>query len=107
MKGIYTLLLLFLVFACSTQKQLQKSYSGKPLSYVKESFGEPKTVFDRGDEKVYIFEKVSKLQSTEVAQGKLALDPMITPAVVKTERYYFTVKDGVVLDARLEEEYEK
>ncbi len=98
---------LFLLFSCSTQRQLQKEYVGKPESILKEKFGFPKTVLQREGEKVYVYEEVKALKSTEIAQGKLTLDPMISPAVQKTERFYFTIKDGKIIKAKLEEEYER
>jgi len=74
---------------------------------LRENFGKPVTIIDKNEEKVYIFEKTTKLKSTEISQGKLTLDPMITPKVIKTERYYFTVKDSIIIDAKFEEEYDR
>jgi len=70
-------------------------------------FGYPKTILDQGAEKVYVYEIIKNLKSTEIGQGKLTLDPIISPMVQKTERYYFTVKDGKIIDVKLEEEYER
>ena len=36
---------------------------------------------------------------------KLTLDPIVTPQVNKIERYYFTVKDGVIVKTNYEEVY--
>ena len=66
-----------------------------------------KTILERENEKIYVFEKVKKLRSTEINQAKLTLDPMITPSVTKTERFYFTVQKGVIVKAKKEEEYER
>ncbi len=103
------LLLLFVIFAtsCSQQKKLTRTFKGKPSSVLEEEFGKPKTIFDRGDEKVYVFEKIEELRSTEIAQGKLTLDPMISPMVKKTKRHYFTIKNGIIVNAKLEEAYER
>ena len=53
------------------------------------------------------FKKTEELESTKIDQGRISLDPMVTPSVIKTERYYFTVSDGKVINARIEEEYER
>jgi len=107
MKKVLLLLTAVFLFACGTQKQLQKAYVGKTISEVKEKFGEPKTILDNGEEKVYIFEISEKLESTEISQGKLTLDPIVTPKVTKTERFYFTVKEGKVVRTKFEEAYER
>ena len=98
---------MFISISCSTQKHLQKSYIGKSSSVLTEDFGRPKTILDRGDEKIYIFEKITELKSTEISQHKLTLDPMVSPRAKKTELFYFTVKDGKITKAKLEETYER
>lgn len=97
----------FIIFSCGNQQQLQRQFKGEPLASLLETFGEPKTVLQQENGTVYIFEKLVKLESTEISQGKLTLDEIVTPKVNKTERYYFTVKDSIVLDTRYEEEYER
>lgn len=97
----------FIIFSCGNQQQLQRQFKGEPLASLFETFGEPKTVLQQENGTVYIFEKLVKLESTEISQGKLTLDEIVTPKVNKTERYYFTVKDSIVLDTRYEEEYER
>lgn len=103
------LIVIFLlgIMACSSQKKLQRSYVGKSLTTLETEFGEPKTILDKEEGKVYVFEKTVELRSTEIKQAKLTLDPMITPKVTKTERYYATVKNGVVTAIELEKEYER
>ena len=103
---LYSLILLLMV-ACGTQRQLHKAFVGKPVTVLHEKFGEPKTIIDSDQKKIYIFEKEKKLESTEIKQGRLTLDPIVTPKVVKTERCYFTVEDGVVIKTKYEEEYER
>ncbi len=100
-------LLIFTTFSCATGKQARKTYIGQSVAELKEKFGEPKTVFDRENEKIYVFEVLKELESTEISQGKLTLDPIVTPPVKKTERYYFTVKNDVVVKTKFEEEYER
>ena len=104
---IIFILLVFVTFSCGNQKQLQRQFKGQPVTFLKETFGEPKTVLEQKNGTVYVFEKLKELESTEINQGKLALDAIVTPKVNKTERYYFTVKDGVVVETRYEEEYER
>lgn len=105
--AVFILTFAFILLACGASKQLSKVYVGKPASAVLEKFGQPKVVLDRNEGQVYIYEKVEELRSTEISQGKLTLDPIVTPMVDKTERYYFTIKDSVVVDAKFEEVYER
>jgi len=95
------------MWACGTQKKLQRSYVGQPISKVEQDYGKAKTVIDRSEGKVYIFEQTEELKSTEISQAKLTLDPMVTPNVTKTERLYVTVKDGKVVKIEQENEYER
>jgi hypothetical protein len=107
MKKFLFILPILLIFACSTQRKLQKSFTGKPVSILKEYFGSPITIFKNDTDSVYVFEKTEKLRSTEISQGKLTLDPIVSPEVKKTERYYFTVKNGIISQSRFEKEYER
>jgi hypothetical protein len=107
MYRIFIIILFVIVVSCSAQRSLQKAYIGKPQSVLIEKFGNPKTILDREDEKVYVYEIVTELKSTEISQAKLTLDPMISPMVEKTERYYFTVKEEKIVKVKLEVEYER
>ncbi len=107
MRQIFLSLILLFFISCGIQKQLNKAYIGKTVSELTEKLGNPKTVIDKGDEKDYVFEKTIELKSAEISQGKLTLDPMVSPMAKKTERYYFTVIDGKVVTAKMEEEYER
>jgi hypothetical protein len=107
MYRIFIFILLIVTVSCSPQRALQKAYIGKPQSILTEKFGKPKTILDRGDEKVYVYETITELKSTEISQAKLTLDPMVSPMVEKTERYYFTVKEDKIIKVKLEEEYER
>ena len=100
-------ILLVLLVSCSAQRQLQNTFVGKDLKFLQENFGQPKTVLKLADEEVYIFETLTELKSTEVSQGRLSLDPIISPKVTKTEIYSFTLKNGVVVKSSLEEKYER
>ena len=102
------IILIFIVsVSCSSQRQLRRAYVGKPFSKIEANFDAPKTVIEKEGEKLYIFEKTKELASTEIGQGQLTLDPIITPKVTKTERYYFTIKNGTIIKARFEEDYER
>jgi hypothetical protein len=107
MYRIFTFIFLVTLISCGVQRSLQKAYLGKPLSELSEKYGKPKTILDYGGEKVYVYEIVTELKSTEISQAKLTLDPMISPMVEKTERYYFTIKDDKIVKVKLEEEYER
>jgi len=103
---IFKLLFVFTV-ACGTQRQLHKSFNGKPVSVAEQQFGKPVTVIESQEDSVYVFERKEELNSTEISQGKLTLDPIVTPGVHKTERFYFTVQKGRIIESRFEEEYER
>jgi hypothetical protein len=106
-KTIYLLLVFFLLVSCGTQQQLKKSFTGKPSSVLEPRFGQPVTIIETAGDSVYIFEKTEALRSAEISRGKMTLDPMVTPKVNKTERFYFTVKNGLIVKTRFEEEYER
>jgi hypothetical protein len=104
------LLIIFIpvfLFSCGAQRQLRQSYTGKPVTILHDRFGTPEIVLDEGSDTVYIFQNTEDLRSTEISQGKMTLDPIVSPKARKTERYYFTIKNGIITDARLEEEYER
>ncbi|WP_372950381.1 hypothetical protein [Mariniphaga sp.] len=108
---MFKIIFIFLVFiglvSCGTQQQLKKSFTGKPSSVLEPRFGQPVTIIETAGDSVYIFENTEELGSTEINQGRLALDPMVSPKVNKTERFYFTVKNGLIIKTRFEEEYER
>ena len=106
-KTIYLILIFFLLVSCGTQQQLKKSFTGKPSSVLEPRFGQPVTIIETAGDSVYIFENTEELSSTEINRGRLTLDPMVTPKVNKTERFYFTVKNGLIIKTRFEEEYER
>lgn len=107
MKRIFILLIIFIIVSCGTQRRLQRTYVGKPQKVLLTKFGYPKTVFEQKDGTIMVYEIVKDLNSTEIQQGKLTLDPMVSPMVQKTERYYFTVKDSIITHVKMEEEYER
>lgn len=106
-KNIFIVLIFMGLISCGTQRQLKKTFTGKPVSSLEPKFGKPITIFESADDSVYIFESTEELRSTEISQGKLTLDPIITPKVNKTERFYFTVKNGLIIKTRFEEIYER
>jgi hypothetical protein len=106
-KIIVFMVLLASMVACGTQKQLNKSFNGKYITEAEQQFGRPVTVIERQADTVYVFERKEELSSTEISQGKMTLDPMVTPRVHKTERFYFTVRKGIIRESRFEEEYER
>ncbi|MCK5729431.1 MAG: hypothetical protein KAH68_00065 [Draconibacterium sp.] len=107
MQRVVLLLMVFFFFSCGTQKKLQKSYVGQPSFVLIENFGNPKVILDRENAKIYVFEKILLLKSTEISQGKLTLDPMVSPMVQKTELFYFTIKDNIITEVKVEEEYKR
>lgn len=106
-KLLFIVLIAGLITACGAQRNLQKNYAGKPVTVLQDEYGDPSSVIERDNDTIYIFEKLEELNSTEISQGKLTLDPIVTPAVVKTSRYYFTVKNGIISEVRTDEEYQR
>ncbi len=96
-----------MLISCSAQRGLQRAYVGKPASILKEKMGNPRTILERENDKVYVYEIVKELESTEIQQAKLTLDPIVSPGVEKIERYYFTIVNDKIVDVRLEEEYKR
>nr|WP_319273277.1 hypothetical protein [uncultured Draconibacterium sp.] len=107
MRALLFIVTLVILVSCSSQRNLQKTYIGKPLSSLESELGKPQTVFEKESGDIYIFEKVEFLESTEISQHKLALDPMVTPKVKKTSRYTVTVVDGTIKNIELEEQYDR
>lgn len=107
MKKILIILFALIIVSCGHQRALQKAYVGKPVSVLSEKYGYPKVILDQNNEKVYVYEIVKELKSATINQGKLSLDPMVSPSVQKTERYYFTVIDDKITKVKLEEEYNR
>ena len=109
LRKYWAILLLAVVFmaACGTQKKISRQYVNRPVADLTEAFGEPKAVIESADGYIFIYEKEKELESTEISQGRLTLDPIITPKVIKTTRYYFVVKNDIVISAKLEEEYKR
>lgn len=107
MNRIFILVIFISMLSCGTQRSLQKTYVGKPQSVLSAKFGHPTTVLERGKENIYVYEIVKELKSTTINQGKLTMDPMVSPGVQKTERYYFTVKDEKIIDVKVEGEYKR
>jgi len=106
-KTIFIFLIFIGLISCGTQQQLKKSFTGKPLSVLEPQFGKPVTIIKTAGDSVYIFEKTEALRSAEISQGRMTLDPILTPKVTKTERFYFTVKNGLIIKTRFEEEYKR
>jgi len=106
----YRIILLFVVIfitACGAQRKISRQYNNKSVADIKETFGEPKTVIESANGHIFIYEIEKELESTVVSQGKLTLDPIITPKATKITRYYFTVKNDTVISSKFEEEYKR
>lgn len=108
MRGFILLLILILfIYSCGIQSSVKKSFRGKPVSMAEKQLGKPVEILAADGDSVYVFEKISELQSTEINQGKFSHTPIITPKVKKTERFYFSVKNGLIYKTKVEEEYNR
>jgi hypothetical protein len=106
-KSILFIILWAVTISCGSQQQLKKSYNGKSVTVLEQEFGKPISIMERAEDKIYIYEKKEELKSTEISQGKMTLDPIVTPGVQKTKRFYFTVRNGIIVESKLEEEYQR
>lgn len=106
-RSILILFVMVLAISCGTQQRINRSYKGIPVAILQEDLGIPSKIFVNQNDSVFVYEKTEELRSTEISQGKLTLDPIFTPSVIKTSRIYFTIKNGIVTNVRSEEEYER
>ena len=104
---IFILLILSFMYSCGNQRKLQRSYQGKPIRILQTDYGNPASIIPRQSDSIYVYEKNVTLASTEISQGRLTLDPIITPGVIKTERFYFTVQKGIITGVSTDEEYKR
>ena len=107
MKYLTTAILLTILLSCSIQRKLEKRYVGKTAGTLTERFENPVKVTESNDGTLYEFRNIKDLKSTEVSQGRLTLDPMISPKVKKTEIYIFTVKNCLITKVDYREEYKR
>ncbi len=91
---------------CSSYSHIKK-LKGENAARIIEEFGKPDMVIPRKTDSLYIYLKETELRSTEISQGKLTLDPMVSPGVTKTERYTFTISNGIVTNVNRIIEYER
>ncbi|VAW20754.1 hypothetical protein MNBD_BACTEROID01-1122 [hydrothermal vent metagenome] len=92
--------------SCSPYSYLKK-LKGENAVRIIEKLGRPDMVIPRKTDSLYIYLKETELRSTEISQGKLTLDPMVSPGVTKTERYTFTISNGIVTNVKRIIEYER
>lgn len=108
MRGFALLLILILfIYSCGIQNSVKKSFRGKPVSTAEKQLGEPIKILAADGDSIYVFEKTSELQSTKISQGRFSHTPIITPKVKKTERFYFSVKNGLIYKTLVKEEYNR
>ncbi len=107
MNKVLLLLFIVLLVSCGPQRKLQRTYVGKPVSVIETELGKAINSFEKEEGQIYVFEKIIHLKDTEISQHKITLDPIITPKVIKTERYFVTAVDGVISKIKMEEEYER
>ncbi len=96
-----------LLASCGSKHLVNKTFTGQPVSFIKGKLGQPTHAATSEGDSLYIFERMEKLKSTEISQGKTTLDPIYTPEVTKKEQFFFTVRNGVVVKTVYKEEYER
>lgn len=104
------LFILLITVSCGIQSQLKRSYQGRNIEYLTESFKtlpSVKTPLKNGLYRL-TFTKKARLTSTPINQGTGSLDPLSSPAALKTEYYIFIInRDDIVISTEYEKEYKK
>jgi hypothetical protein len=103
---VLSLLFLLIGIGCGTLHELRK-YEGQPVSVLEKNLGKPATVIPTSEGELYVYEKTEELSGMEISKGQGTLDPMVTPATLKTEKVLFRVIKGVVVEVSREVEYER
>jgi hypothetical protein len=104
MRNWVVLFVLVIAFSCSTTSKLRK-FEGKPIQSVMDAMGKPARIGAFSSDSLFIYENKEVLRGAEISKGQTTLDPMITPAVTKSEIMIFRVKGGIVTEVRKEIEY--
>jgi hypothetical protein len=106
MRKLFFFVMLLILAGCITTGKLKK-YTGQPIENIQARFGKPTTVIPITDGFLYIYETTTRLASTEISKGQIALDPMISPETTKSEKIIFTVKNGKVEKTEKEIKYSR
>ena len=99
-------MLLIFFMSCGPLAHLKK-YKEQPVSAIENQFGKPTTIIPLDDGKLYVYETTEELKGTEISKGQTTLDPMVSPATIKTEKLIFKVVDGVVVSVSREVDYKR
>ncbi len=107
MYRIFFITFVLFIVSCSPQQRLRNSFMGKNVSELQKELGTPLIIINKAGEKVYVYEKKKELRGTEIGQAKVTLDPIVSPRVIKTERFLIHVKNEIVTKITRENEYER
>ena len=92
------------------QSKLKHNFTGKNMLEVNGYFStlpSSRIPLENGNSKI-IFTKKEKLSGTTINQGTTTLDPINSPAVIKTEQYIFIVDENdIVISTKYESDYER
>ncbi|MBN2173049.1 MAG: hypothetical protein JW731_02880 [Bacteroidales bacterium] len=103
-KKYILLFFIILITSCAGLHHLKK-YEGSDIKLVKKDLGEPTSIIPTSTGEIYIYEKTSELKGTEINKGQTTLDPILSPAVKKSERIIFTVTNGIIISVKKEVDY--
>ena len=106
MNRIILILIFLLMVSCGTLNHLN-IYKNQPISTVEKDFGKPTSIIPTKEGKLYVYQTQKALPGMKIDKGEIYSDPMLSPAVNKTERTIFIVQKGIVVKVRKETEYER
>lgn len=96
------------LLSCSVQSGLNRQFIGKDKTELDNHFGQRGTIVHLGTLQYVEYTKTEQLKSMEISKGVTTLDPMISPAVEKTQKYIFYLDPaGKVTSCKYESEYKK
>ncbi len=106
MKRTTIILAIAILFSCTPQRKINK-LEGHSLTYMLNELGKPTEIIPGKADSTYIYVKEKDLRSTEISKAAMTLDPMVTPEAHKTDKYIFTIKNGIVVNSKHDIEYKR
>jgi hypothetical protein len=107
-KYIYIVTMALIAFSCSIERNLEKQYVGKDLSFLEEQYGEKPVIIQLSEtKKMAVYEQTKSLKGTTINQGETTLNPMSSPAVTQKERTIFYLdQNNRITSCKFERTYE-
>jgi hypothetical protein len=108
-RKILGLVLLFLLFACSVGKKMERNFLGQGREYLLQEKGEPTKIIELDNSRErFIYIEEEEIRETTIGTGKATLDPKISPGFTKIEIYRFEINEqGIIVDTGYEKRVKK